>query len=58
MHPIEIKKHADPKKKDINAFDLLEKIPGAKRGPGGVVCMYDKLITLQGMDKVIPVNFL
>ena len=58
LHPIEIKKHADPKKKDINAFDLLEKIPGAKRGPGGVVCMYDKLITLQGMDKVIPVNFL
>ena len=58
LYPIEIKKHADPQKKDIDAFDLLDKIPGVKRGPGGVVCLYDKLITLRGEDRVIPVNFL
>ena len=40
------------------AFDLLDKIPGAKRGSGGVVCLYDKLITLRGTDRIIPVNFL
>jgi len=58
LHPIEMKKHADPQKKDIDTFSLLDKIPGVKRGPGGVVCLYDKLVTLRGMDRVIPVNLL
>ena len=58
LYPIEMKKHADPQKKDIDAFDLLDKIPNVKRGSGGVICLYDKLITLRGEDKIIPVNFL
>jgi len=58
LYPIEMKKHADPRKKDIEAFDLLDKIPGAKRGPGGVVCLYDRLVTLRGEDRAIPVNYL
>lgn len=58
LYPIEIKKHADPRKKDVDAFSLLDKIPGIKRGSGGVICLYDKLITLRGEDKVIPVNYL
>lgn len=58
LYPIEMKKHADPQKKDVDAFDLLDKIPGIKRGSGGVVCLYDKLITLKGNDKVIPINYL
>ena len=58
LHPIEMKKHADPQKKDMEAFDLLDKIPNVKRGPGGVICLYDKLITLRGEDRIIPVNFL
>ncbi len=58
LYPIEMKKHADPRKKDMEAFALLDRIPGVKRGPGGVVCLYDKLITLRGEDKVIPVNLL
>ena len=58
LHPLEMKKHADPQKKDIETFGLLDKIPNVKRGPGGVICLYDKLITLRGDDKIIPVNFL
>ncbi len=58
LHPIEIKKHADPTKKDLAAFAVLDKISGIKRGPGGVVCMYDRLITLSGEDRVIPINYL
>lgn len=58
LYPIEMKKHADPQKNDINAFSLIDKIPGMQRGTGGVVCLYDKLITLCGNDKVIPVNYL
>ena len=58
LYPLEIKKHADPGKKDIRAFRQLDKITGMKRGPGGVICMYDQLITLEGNDKVIPVQYL
>jgi predicted AAA+ superfamily ATPase len=58
LHPIEIKKHADPKKSDIDAFGILDKIPNVKRGSGGVICMYDRLTTLKGSDMVIPVGFL
>ena len=58
LYPLEIKKHADPSSKDINAFSRIDKITGMKRGPGGVICLYDNLITLQGEDKVIPVKYL
>ena len=58
VYPLEMKKHADPQKKDMDAFDLLDKIPGTKRGPGGVICLYDRLITLKGNDRVIPINYL
>ncbi len=58
LYPIEMKKHADPQKRDVQNFSVLDKIPGVQRGPGGVVCLYDRLITLQGDDKVIPVNYL
>lgn len=39
LYPLEMKKHADPQKKDMDAFDLLDKIPGVRRGPGGVICL-------------------
>lgn len=58
LYPLEMKKHADPQKKDMAAFDLLAKIPGMKQGPGGVICLYDNLVTLQGNDRAIPVNYL
>ena len=58
LYPLEMKKHADPQKKDMDAFDLLDHIPGVTRGPGGVVCLYDDLITLKGNDRVIPVRYL
>ena len=58
LYPIEMKKHADPQKRDVQAFAVLDRIPGIQRGPGGVVCLYDKLITWQGVDKIIPINYL
>ena len=58
LYPIEIKKHADPSKKDITSFRVLDNIPNIKRGKGGVVCMYDNLITLSNEDMVIPVKYL
>ena len=58
LYPLEIKKHADPQKKDMDAFALLDKIPGIRRGSGGVIGLYDKLITLSGNDRVIPIQYL
>lgn len=58
LYPLEIKKHADPQKKDMDAFALLDKIPGIRRGSGGVICLYDNLITLSGNDRVIPIQYL
>lgn len=53
-----MKKHADPQKKDMDAFDLLDKIPGVRRGSGGVIYLYDRLVSLKGSDRVIPINYL
>ncbi len=58
LYPLEIKKHADPLVKDIAAFNQLEKIPYVKRGAGGVICLYDNLITLKDKDRVIPLKYL
>ena len=58
LYPIEIKKHADPVRSDIATFSILDKLPNTKRGPGGVVCLVDRLTTLLGTDKAIPVDML
>ncbi|MDO4921757.1 MAG: ATP-binding protein [Phascolarctobacterium sp.] len=58
LYPLEMKKHADPKTADIKAFAVLDSIPGIKRGSGGVICTYDKLVTLKDNDKVIPVAYI
>ncbi len=66
LYPLEMKKHADPQKSDVAAFSVLDKITGASggtgggkgRGPGGVICLYDKLVRLDGEDRVIPVWWL
>ena len=42
--------------RDIKQFELLDKL--ALRGEGGVICMYDKLVSLSDKDKVIPVGYL
>lgn len=58
LYPIEIKKHADPVKSDVAKFPVLDKIPNIKKGQGGVVCLYDHLVTLQGSDRAIPITLL
>lgn len=58
LYPVEIKKHADPTVRDLKNFDVLDHLPDIKRGTGGVVCLYDHLITLSGNDRVIPVTYL
>jgi len=54
IHPIEIKKSADPRATDIKSFSVLDKIPGINRGPGGLVCLYERPVPLTGNDMAIP----
>ena len=54
LHPIEIKKSADPRPTDIKAFGVLDKIPGVTRGSGGLICLYERPAPLLGEDMAIP----
>lgn len=58
LHPIEIKKHADPKPGDAAAFKTLDAIPGITRGSGCVLCLYEKAAPLGGNDMVVPVSWI
>lgn len=58
LYPMEIKKYADPKAEDVKAFAVLEKIPGVKRGPGGLICLYDRLLPLSGEDMIVPLAYI
>ena len=57
LFPLEIKKHADPTRDDIRNFDVLDQL-NINRGAGGVICLYDKMVTLAGNDRVIPIQYL
>ena len=56
LYPLEVKKHADPSVHDLDNFSVLDHF--ANRGSGGVICLYDRLITLRGQDRAIPVSYL
>ena len=58
LYPLEMKKHADPSRRDVDAFSLIDRIPNVNRGAGGVICLYDNLVTLKGNDRVIPIKYL
>lgn len=58
LYPIEIKKHADPKREDASVFGVLDKLSTVKRGPGAVICMYDKLFPLGNDNWVVPMKYL
>jgi predicted AAA+ superfamily ATPase len=58
IHPLEIKKTSNPKAADIKAFKVLDTLHGARRGSGGIICLYDRLLGLGGDDMVVPVDYL
>ena len=58
LYPIEIKLSANPRLSMTDAFDVLEKAAGFKRGSGAVICMYDHLLPLGSKDVAIPVEYI
>ena len=58
LYPLEIKQHADPTVNDIRNFSVLSRIDNMTVGPGGVICAYDKVVTLRDAFKTIPITII
>ena len=57
LHPIEIKKSANPDRKAVKAFSVLEN-SGKPLGNGGVVCMSSVPFPLDSLNNLIPAGIL
>ncbi|MDR0819057.1 MAG: ATP-binding protein [Oscillospiraceae bacterium] len=57
IHPLEIKKSANPGTRDVKKFEVLDKA-AAKRGAGGIVCMCEEVIPIDAQNCFIPCNLL
>lgn len=58
LYPIEIKLSANPKLGMTNAFDVLDNIPGHKRGTGAIICMYNQVVWLKENIVALPVEYI
>ena len=57
IHPLEIKKSANPDKKEIKKYNVLEKT-SIEIGSGGIVCMYPKPFPIDSKNNYIPSNLI
>lgn len=57
IHPLEIKKSANPNRREINKFRIIEKTT-LERGNGGIVCMFPKPFPIDMTDALIPSNLI
>jgi predicted AAA+ superfamily ATPase len=57
FHPLEIKKSANPDRRETKKFDVLQKTAWG-RGSGGIVCMCEEVIPIDGQNCFIPCGLL
>ena len=57
IHPLEIKKSANPEKKEIRKFSVIEKTSLA-RGSGGIICMFPGPFPIDADNSLIPGNLI
>jgi predicted AAA+ superfamily ATPase len=57
IHPLEIKKSANPDRRDIKKFSTLEKTT-VETGPGGIICMCEEVIPIDSKNCFIPCNLI
>jgi predicted AAA+ superfamily ATPase len=55
VHPLEIKKSANPDRREVRKFDVLDK-SSIPRGCGGTICMCEEVIPIDAMNCFIPCN--
>lgn len=58
LYPVEIKMSANPKLSMTDSFDVIDKIPGKRRGTGTVICQYDKPMWLNDTNIALPVEYI
>ena len=57
IHPLEIKKSANPEKKEIRKFSVIEKT-SLIRGSGGIICMFPRPFPIDEGNSLIPGNLI
>ena len=57
IHPLEIKKSANPDRREIKKFNILDKTAIA-RGSGGIVCMCEEVVPIDSDNCFIPCNLI
>lgn len=57
IHPLEIKRSANPDRREVKKFELLDKA-ALERGCGGIVCMCEEVIPIDKRNCLIPCNLL
>lgn len=53
IHPLEIKKSANPDKREVKKYAVLDKA-GIERGAGGIICMCEEVIPIDEKNCLIP----
>jgi predicted AAA+ superfamily ATPase len=57
IHPLEIKKSANPDRREVRKFSVLNKT-SAEQGPGGVVCLCREVVPIDEKNCFIPCNLI
>ena len=57
LHPLEIKKSANPDSREIKKFAELSKTT-TNQGSGGIICLCDEVIPIDQKNSYIPCNLL
>ncbi len=57
IHPLEIKKSANPDRREIRKYGLLDKA-NLVRGDGGIICMCEEVIPIDAKNCYIPCNLI
>jgi predicted AAA+ superfamily ATPase len=57
IHPLEIKKSANPDRREVKKFSVLEKTT-VETGAGGIICMCEEVIPIDNKNCFIPCNLI
>lgn len=57
IHPLEIKKSANPDRREVRKYALIDKVK-AERGSGGIICMCEEIIPIDPQNCFIPCNLI
>ena len=57
IHPLEVKKSANPDRREVKKYELLDKASLA-RGSGGIFCMCEEVIPIHSKKIFIPCNLI